>query len=358
MNCLFNERDERIVAGEDAERAARSAADVAKAQLGGAAGRGAAALAGAQAAESARASAFSSAVQQARQRKDTKEQQAVERRQQAYEYGMQGSGQEGKIAEADQLDALYNEGMDEYDALNTVQDAEDSETGANANEIDDAKDTLKDDDDQKEYYNKVCSAIMRYFDKKFPYPVEKKAMNWSIRYKDKELGITDQVNMSVMSSEYPLRYKLDNLGLSFIASDGTKYIAKTPLFPEVDYPYFCNNVAYVSASSSSNTGTKVKAVFDTIEAFFRKAISNIVSKDYGTIDTMLADGEISDERLKVISKEQPALSKDVKIRKLKGGNAGKKGDAKASFGNVYEKGVKRMGDPSEALKSYLPRWLR
>jgi hypothetical protein len=77
------QRDERVVAGEDAERAAQSAANVAKAQLGGAAGAGSAALAGLGAAEDARNATFQGALNNARDRKDTFEQKDVDRRKDA-----------------------------------------------------------------------------------------------------------------------------------------------------------------------------------------------------------------------------------------------------------------------------------
>jgi hypothetical protein len=77
------QRDERVVAGEDSERAAQGAANVAKAQLGGAAGAGAAALAGLGAAEDARNATFQGALDNARSRKDDFEQKDVDRRKDA-----------------------------------------------------------------------------------------------------------------------------------------------------------------------------------------------------------------------------------------------------------------------------------
>jgi hypothetical protein len=77
-------RDERAVAGEDTEQAAIRAANLAKSQLAGTAGGGAAAIAGMGAAQQARDGEYANLLQRARDRKDIFEQKAVDRRNLAF----------------------------------------------------------------------------------------------------------------------------------------------------------------------------------------------------------------------------------------------------------------------------------
>jgi hypothetical protein len=110
-------RDERVVAGEDTEKAATAAANLAKQQLGGAAGRGAAALAGMMAAQKARDSEFSSLLQRARERKDRYEQLETERRQKAFGTMGQASAVEQTRLRDNELSDMISELQKERDAL-------------------------------------------------------------------------------------------------------------------------------------------------------------------------------------------------------------------------------------------------
>ncbi len=113
-------RDEKVVAGEDTERAATTAASLAKQQLGAAAGGGAAALAGMEAAQGARDKEFAGLLQNARTRKDTMEQKAVDRRQKAFGTAGQGSAMTQSANQNEAMGQYVDEEMAKRNQLQNV----------------------------------------------------------------------------------------------------------------------------------------------------------------------------------------------------------------------------------------------
>lgn len=119
------DRDERVVAGEDTERAATTAANLAKQQLSGATGRGTAALVGMAKAEEARNASFANLLQEARRRKDYFEQKAVDRRNKALDIA-------GGASVAEQTRLRDNYLADQIAKLQAERDLLQREARANA----------------------------------------------------------------------------------------------------------------------------------------------------------------------------------------------------------------------------------